>query len=369
VRIVIVGGGVIGTALALAGVDRGHAVVQVERSAEPRAASVRNFGLVWICGRAAGRELELALAGRVGWQRVAERAPAVGFRPCGALVLARHPAELALLEAACGAPGAAERQFHMLTPSAARALEPSLAGEFLGALHSPLDAVVEPTAALPALRALAGESGRYRFVSGRAVTAVDARRAVDHVGDAYEGDLVIVACGRALELGDPEGLAGARTDVTRLQMLEVDLGGATPSVALAGGGSLRYYPAFALPERDALPAADVVTERYRLQLLTATRASGRVTVGDTHTADEPGVFGLESEPEELLLRTLGAWLGRDPGRVVRRWSGSYLRRVDGGDPYLQALRADGAYAVTAVGGHGMTGAHAIAAEVLDDLGM
>ena len=94
-----------------------------------------------------------------------------------------------------------------------------------------------------------------------------------------------------------------------------------------------------------------------------------MTVGDTHTADDPGVFGLEAEPEQHLLRTLGAWLGGHPGRIVRRWSGSYLRRTDGADPYLRSRRADGAYVVTATGGHGMTAAHAIAAETLDELAM
>jgi hypothetical protein len=84
VRIAVVGGGGVGTALALAGVGRGHAVVQLERVAEPRAAGVRDFGLVWICG-AAGRELDLALAGRAACEAVAARVPAVGFRACGAL--------------------------------------------------------------------------------------------------------------------------------------------------------------------------------------------------------------------------------------------------------------------------------------------
>jgi glycine/D-amino acid oxidase-like deaminating enzyme len=254
-------------------------------------------------------------------------------------------------------------------PDEARALEPAITGPLLGALHSPLDAVVEPTRALPALRALAQASGRYRFLPGRAVVEVGAGRAVDHRGDVHAGDLVLVACGRAVELGDPEGLASARTDVVRLQMLELELPGRAPRLALAGGGSLRYYPAFDLPERAALPEPDALTARYRLQLLTATRASGRLTVGDTHTADEPGVFGLEPEPEEQLLATLQGWLGGQRGRVARRWSGSYLRRTDGGDAYLQARRADGAHAVTATGGHGMTGAHAIAAETLDELGL
>ena len=92
-RVVVVGGGVIGTAVSVGAVDRGHEVVQLEREAEPRGASVRNFGLIWICGRGGGRELELALAGRARWQALAARAPAIGFRPVGCLVAARNRGE------------------------------------------------------------------------------------------------------------------------------------------------------------------------------------------------------------------------------------------------------------------------------------
>ena len=44
-RIAIVGGGIIGTMHAVEAVRRGHEVVQLERDAEPRRASVRNFGV------------------------------------------------------------------------------------------------------------------------------------------------------------------------------------------------------------------------------------------------------------------------------------------------------------------------------------
>ena len=60
-RLVVVGGGVIGTMHAVEGVRRGYEVVQLERDVAPRGASVRNFGLVWVSGRADGAELDLAL--------------------------------------------------------------------------------------------------------------------------------------------------------------------------------------------------------------------------------------------------------------------------------------------------------------------
>src|SRR5690606_23948555 len=98
-RLLIVGGGVLGTMHAKLAVDAGHSVIHLEREAGARGASVRNFGLVWVSGRAPGEEVELALRSRLLWEKVAADVPAVGFRANGSLTLATRPEELAVLEA------------------------------------------------------------------------------------------------------------------------------------------------------------------------------------------------------------------------------------------------------------------------------
>ncbi len=100
--------------------ERGHEVMHLEREAGARGASVRNFGLVWVSGRAPGRELALALDARERWGRVAERVPGVGLRAGGSLTVARDAVEVAVLERAAGLPDAAERGFRMLAPDVAR---------------------------------------------------------------------------------------------------------------------------------------------------------------------------------------------------------------------------------------------------------
>ena len=84
-RVVIVGGGVLGTMHALEACRRGWVVVHLEADAGPRRASVRNFGLVWVSGRAPGPELDLAVRARELWEQIADHSPAVGFRPDGSL--------------------------------------------------------------------------------------------------------------------------------------------------------------------------------------------------------------------------------------------------------------------------------------------
>src|SRR5229473_8558869 len=61
--------------------QRGYQVVQVEREAGSRGATVRNFGLVWVSGRAPGAELALALRARELWEELAAVVPGTGFRP------------------------------------------------------------------------------------------------------------------------------------------------------------------------------------------------------------------------------------------------------------------------------------------------
>ncbi len=99
---VVVGGGVLGMMHAAAARQRGYQVVQLEREAGSRGATVRNFGLVWVSGRAPGAELALALRARELWEELAAVVPGTGFRPHGSLTLAADDAEAAVLrEAAC----------------------------------------------------------------------------------------------------------------------------------------------------------------------------------------------------------------------------------------------------------------------------
>ena len=113
--VVIVGGGVLGMMHAVQARSRGMDVVHLEREAGPRGASVRNFGLVWVSGRAAGLELALAQRARTLWAELAEKVPEGGFRAHGSLTCVSDEAEL-------------------LTPAAVWQVNPALRGGFAGAL-------------------------------------------------------------------------------------------------------------------------------------------------------------------------------------------------------------------------------------------
>src|SRR6202167_5402752 len=200
-RIVVVGGGVLGTMHAVAARRRGFEVVQLEREAEARGASVRNFGLVWVSGRQPGPELALAQRARELWEELGAQGPGLGCRAAGSLTLATEDAELGLLKEAAARPDAERRGFELLDPGGVRAVNPALRGEFAGGLLCRLDAVVEPRQVLPALRgylaARAEGTSGYQWWPGREATEIAPNAVRDHTGSWHRGDLVIVCTGAA----------------------------------------------------------------------------------------------------------------------------------------------------------------------------
>jgi glycine/D-amino acid oxidase-like deaminating enzyme len=152
-RIVVVGGGILGTMHAWFARRHGADVVHLERDARPRRASVRNFGLIWVSGRAPGEELTAALRARQLWEEIANDVPDAGFRPAGSLTIALDPAEVKVFAEVCARSDAVERGFTLLTSVEARHHNPALGGSFEAALFCDRDAVVEPGQVLGAMRA------------------------------------------------------------------------------------------------------------------------------------------------------------------------------------------------------------------------
>ncbi|MFG2632862.1 TIGR03364 family FAD-dependent oxidoreductase [Streptomyces sp. NPDC048362] len=372
-RVTVVGAGVVGTMHAWHAVKRGHQVVQIEREAEARGASLRNFGQIWVSGRAGGEELEAALRARELWEEIGGRVPGLGFRAIGSLTPVRGPLELAVAEAAVARADAAARGYKLLTPGEARALNPALRGEFTAALYCERDAAVEPRTAQLALREELLKSPEYTFLPGREVREVVGTATVrDDHGDVHHADAVILCTGAWLgglvcELAGP-GLPVRRV---RLQMMQTDPLGEPLTTSVADADSFRYYPAYASPALDELnlrrPQAETAAA-HRMQLLMVQRADGALTIGDTHEYEHPFAFDTVEEPYEHLVEVVESLLGRPLPRIRHRWAGVYAQCTEPGRVVHRQQVREGVWLVTGPGGRGMTCAPAIAETTADELG-
>jgi FAD dependent oxidoreductase TIGR03364 len=362
--VVVVGGGVLGTMHAYLAVRAGDAVVQLDADREPRKASVRNFGLVWVSGRAPGAELALAQRARELWDEIGSSVPGVGLRADGSLTVAQRADELRVLEAVAARADATQRGFRLLERAEVRAVNPAVRGEVLGALHCTRDAIVEPGRVLPALRAALEATGRYRFFGGRTAVAAEPGWVRDHTGDEHRGDLVVLCPGAAHAGVAAPWLAGAPLRRCRLQMMQTEPWDERLTTALADGDSLRYYPAFAGPELAALAPASPVVDTWHAQLLVSQRAGGELTIGDTHTYDEPYDFAVEEEPYRHLRDRVESIVGGPVPPAQRRWAGVYSQATDG-SPCVRVRPDPALVVITGPGGRGMTLSPAIAAETLE----
>ncbi|MEU5537090.1 TIGR03364 family FAD-dependent oxidoreductase [Streptomyces sp. NPDC020362] len=372
-RVTVVGAGVVGTMHAWQAVKRGHQVVQIEREAEARGASLRNFGQIWVSGRAGGEELETALRARELWEAIGGQVPGLGFRANGSLTPVRGDLELAVAEAAVARPDASARGYKLLTPGEARALNPALRGEFTAALYCERDAAVEPRTAQLALREELLRSPDYTFLPGREVREVTGAGAVrDDHGDVHHADAVVLCTGAWLG-GLVRELAGPGLPVrrVRLQMMQTDPLGEKLTTSVADADSFRYYPAYASPALDALNAGrpqPVTAAEHRMQLLMVQRADGGLTIGDTHEYEHPFAFDTLEDPYDHLTEVVESLLGRPLPKIRRRWAGVYAQCTDTSRVVHRQQVSDGVWLVTGPGGRGMTCSPAIAETTANELG-
>ncbi|WP_030168784.1 MULTISPECIES: TIGR03364 family FAD-dependent oxidoreductase [Actinomycetes] len=370
-RVMIVGGGILGTAHAWAALRRGHEVFHVEREAEARGATVRNFGLVWVSGRSAA-ELSMAQRSRDLWAEIGGLVADVGFRDIGSITLVRTAAELSVAEEMVSRSDATARGFELLTPDDVVRKNPALRGEFIAGLYCSRDAAVESRQALPALRAYLSGSGRYRFEAGTEIRGVERTgsgvSARDDRGRTHAADAIIV-CPGAAHGGLARELAGDMpVRRVRLQMMQTAPLGETLTTAIADADSFRYYPAFAGENLDRLrntQPQNPIADTHKMQLLCVQRLHGGLTIGDTHEYTEPFGFDVTEDPYRLLSDVVEGFLGHKLPPVVRRWAGVYSQCVDPEAIVHRAQVADGIWVVTGPGGRGMTLGPAIGEQTID----
>lgn len=366
--VVVVGGGILGTTHALWALDNGFDVVHLESDLAARSASVRNFGLVWVGGRAAGLELDLAIRSRELWEVLAAKVPEIGFRPAGSLTVGTNGRELALMEEAFERADSAERQWELLDASDALEVNPELSSAVLGALYCGADAIVEPRAATQALQVHMAEMQGYRWLPGRSAVELADGAVRDDSGAWHRGDWVFVCTGARLSGLVEQYVERPPTRRVRLQMLETAPYPGQLTTALADGDSMRYYPAFDLPARRRLEPQDEIAARSHAQLLVAQRLDGSLTIGDTHDYEEPFPFDLDEAAYGHLLSKAAQLLRQPLPPVRRRWAGVYSEMVDKVRYlYWREEILPGVEMVSGPGGRGMTCSPAIAEASLRSL--
>jgi len=369
-KIIIIGGGIIGTTHAHAALKAGHQVLHLERDAVARSASVRNFGLVWVSGRRSGPELEAGLRARALWDELHREIPSMDFRPNGSMTLAVNEAELSVMQECIEKNDADQRQWQLLDKSEVQKINPALKGNYIAGLWCPLDATVEPSKILLDIREHLSKNIDYTWRNNIDVVEVlgndSTVTAVARSGESFEGDYLIHCPGADHSSLLGAHLASAPIRRVRLQMMSTAIFDQELTTSLADADSMRYYPGYDVPSLNKMSPQHPVAEKNHMQLLLVQRKDGTLTIGDTHEYDEPFEFSLQEEPYQYLHDLASNLIGTRIPPITHRWDGIYSQQINGEICDRQQI-ASNIISITGPGGRGNTLAPAIAEETLKGL--
>jgi glycine oxidase len=226
--VVVVGGGVVGCAIALRLAKAGAHCTVVERSVPGAEASSAAAGILAPLAEAEapGPFLSLCLRSRALYPSFVEEVEGlsgvrVGFRASGVLHLAFSDASVERLRTRVQWLSAQGLAAELLGPSAALSLEPAINPAASGAALFADDASVDNRLLMRALSMAAARSGA-RFVAGhvRAVLERDGHAAgVDVDGERLESQAVVIAAGAWTGLVPGSGLSPRQVRPARGQMV------------------------------------------------------------------------------------------------------------------------------------------------------
>lgn len=253
--VVVLGGGIIGSASALALARRGARVLVVDKGTPGAEASSAAAGILGAQVEAhedgeLARLLVKSRAMYAAWARGLEEASGVdvGYRACGALRLFATEDERVAGVAASSWQRAAGLALEALSETQLAALEPAIAPTFVAAERYPDDAQVEPRALVRALL-VTGERAGVVFRGDTAVRAIarkgDRALGVElEDGARIEADHVVLAAGSWSSLVEGTPLGATEVVPMRGQLVELTLDAPILDHAIFGPG------AYLVPRND-----------------------------------------------------------------------------------------------------------------------
>lgn len=321
----VVGSGIVGLSCARAAALRGLRVVVIDRDAECRGASVRNFGFITVTGQERGIAWERARRTRAIWEEVARQAD-IPVLQRGLWLTTRRREAAALLESFVKTEMG--EGCEILSRTSAYARCPELVGPDVQAvLHSSVELRVESREAIPKVAAWLAERFGVKFMRKTAVLSVEPPRLETTRGRVEATAAVVCPGDDAISLFS-ESLAKYNVTRCKLQMLRLESPGfRLPGAVMSDLGLVRYLGYSALPESAALRARLEVEQpehlRHGIHLIAVQSADGSLIVGDSHHYGETPDFFAQQRVDDLMLEEFASATGVLPPPIRERWIGTY----------------------------------------------
>jgi glycine/D-amino acid oxidase-like deaminating enzyme len=327
-RVVVVGGGLVGTATAYYAAREGLAVTLLEQETIGFGASGRNPGFVWLHCRSPGWALEMSLAGRELYDELARDLPVpFEFRAEGGLIYFLTPEQGRVFEQFVARRRDDGLDMELVDGAAVRRLVGPIRPDVLGASFCSNDAQINTPTVVAALAAGARAEGadvRERVTVTALARAGDRVVGVETSTGRVEADTVVIATGAwtqrllSADLAVPVGIERLQVLATVPRPLDIH-------PVVYGPLAAKQYTLFSdLPswnEADFLAPYEIESGRWMLQLVSQ-RANGETLLGcpmdyPTEVTHEVTLSGLRDTATAIGADFPGL---RDVG-IDRAWAG------------------------------------------------
>jgi D-hydroxyproline dehydrogenase subunit beta len=358
--IAIIGAGIAALAMALAAAKRGKKVAVFERHPQAAGASVRNFGMIWPIGQAAGELFDRAMRSREVWLDLRDKA-GLWLRESGSLHLAYHDDEVAVLEEFLATTRGAGYRAKLLKTNEIPPLSKVAKTEGLkAALWSETEINVAPRQAISKIADYLKTTLGVDFYFNTAITTID----FPHISTFDRGfqveEQIFVCSGADFETLYPSVFADLSVTKCKLQMLATvpQPDGWDMGAMLCAGLTLRHYAAFAHCKTlkavsDRFDREEPLFKEFGIHVLLSQNNDNQLVIGDSHE------YGLHLNPfdrediNRLILTYLNSFTHYPKTFIAERWHGIYPKMTNGETEFVHEVE-EGVTLVNALGGAGMT---------------
>jgi FAD dependent oxidoreductase TIGR03364 len=358
--IAVIGAGILGLATALAAAKRGKRVVVFDRHPQASGASVRNFGMIWPIGQAAGDAFDSAMRSREIWLDLKQKA-GLWLRTSGSLHLAYHDDEATVLAEFVQLNKGAGYRTQLLTANQIDPLSKVAKKQGLKtALWSDTELNVAPRQAIAKIADYLEAELNVDFYWNTAITNIDFPH-ISSFDKNYRAEEHIYVCsGADFETLYPSVFQDAALTKCKLQMLATvpQPDGWDMGAMLCAGLTLRHYAAFAncstLPAlNDRYDREEPLFKQYGIHVLISQNCDNQLIIGDSHE------YGLHLDPfdkediNRLILTYLNTFAHYPRTFIGDRWHGIYPKMTNGETAFIKEIE-EGVTIVNGLGGAGMT---------------
>lgn len=369
---IVVGAGIAGLATARALVLNGFDVTVIEGDLKANGASIRNFGMIWPIGQPSGKMYNRALRSKNIWKDIITKT-GLWHNESGSLHLAYYDDEWQVLQELYEAFNKDDRDVLLLTAEQvlvkSKAVNPH---QLIGGLYSPVEMVVDPREAIPAIASYLDEQLGVKFIWGYRVTGIRSNK-VFFDNRSLEADLVCICSGADFETLYPDHFKQLEITKCKLQMMRFKSNDAGFQLgpSLCGGLSLIHYKSF-----TAASSLAALQKRYfedmpgyiknGIHVMVSQNGKGELTVGDSHR------YGLsldpfdEAEINTLITSYLAQFATSSNWQLLQTWNGMYPKMMNG-DTDIFMSPEEGVYMLNGLGGAGMTLSFGFAEEMIKSI--